>query len=107
MSRPRLRNGVAGLITLLVFALVLLAWRPPAPDGAGAKGVDKPRKPRPEGKPVAMVTNLTGLRINLGLKDAEATTWDGEIQLSEGKLVSLTILQGGGAAKKKMDGKGK
>jgi hypothetical protein len=92
MHPVRTRSGAAALLTAAVFLLVALAMRP-GQEGT-APAAQKPRKPRPEGKPVAMLTNLTGVTINLGLKDTKPTDWDGEVQLSAGKLVALDLLQG-------------
>src|SRR5262249_45939558 len=91
MRAHRLRGGIAGLVTAAVFLAVALAMKP-AQEGAPAG--QKPRKPRAAGKPGAMLSNPTGVLIKLGLKDQKATDWDGEVQLSEGKLTELSILQG-------------
>ncbi len=97
MSRTYARCGVAGLLTIGVFGLVFLALgprqtvessQPPAP----------PRKPRPEGKPLAMPANLVGLEVHLGLKDTEPTPWGGEVELSEGKLLGMSVRRGGAMA---------
>jgi hypothetical protein len=102
MSQKRLRGGIAGLATFTVFLLVLLLIRPPQESASGPPAGQKPRKPRPEGKPVAMLSGLTGLTIRLGLMDEKASAWDGEIHLSEGKLIALTVAQGN--VKGKIDG---
>jgi hypothetical protein len=74
-----------------VFLAIALAMRPTQ---QAAPAAQKPRPPRPEGKPLAMMTNLRGVTVRLGLKDRKPTDWDGEVQLSEGKLLELSILQG-------------
>jgi hypothetical protein len=91
MRAPRLRGGIAGLLTVTVFLVVALAMKP-AQEGAPA--AQKPRPPRPAGKPLAMIDNLGGVTIKLGLKDTKPTDWDGEVLLSEGKLTELWILRG-------------
>src|SRR5437588_1493039 len=93
MTRSRLRSGLAGLLTVFTFVLLGLAWKP-APDAAGTPGGARERKPRAETKPIKMATGQTELRIALGLKDAKATDWDGDVQLSEGRLVALDIVGG-------------
>ena len=90
MRSPRVRGSIAGLTTALVFLLIIVALRP-GPEGQAGQ---KPRKPRPAGKPVAMAANLTGFTVRLGLKDLKGTAWDGEIQLSQGRLLSLRISEG-------------
>src|SRR5690349_21279716 len=89
MRSPRLRGMIAGLIGAAALALR------PAPDpAAGGTQDGKPRPPRAAGKPVAMLSNLAAVTIRLGLKDQKGTAWDGEVRVSEGRLLSLTIAQG-------------
>src|SRR5947209_7863235 len=92
MSRAQVRRRVAGLTTVSVFLLVGLALHPSQEGASGPGG--KPRPPRPAGKPVAMAANLAGLTVRLGLKDAKPTDWDGEVRLSEGRVLSMAIVQG-------------
>jgi hypothetical protein len=92
MSRACARCGLAGLLTAGVFGLVLLALGPPQ---TGESSQPPPRKPRPEGKPVAMPGDLAGLEIHLGVKDTEPTPWGGEVELSEGKLLGMSVRRGG------------
>jgi hypothetical protein len=97
MSRTRVRGGVAALLTAGVFGFVLLAFGPPRAGQINSQ-TPPPRKPRPEGKPVAMPANLVGLEIHLGVKDQEPTPWGGEVELSEGKLLHLSVRRGGANA---------
>jgi hypothetical protein len=85
------RRGVAGLtaIVILIAVVILLRFSP-----EGASGDAKPPKARPEGKPIAMPSNLTGVKIDLGLKDESGTPWDGEVQISQGRIVAVEIAQG-------------
>src|SRR4051794_36434126 len=95
MSSRCTRCSVAGLLTAGVFALVFLTLRPPQPPGSGQPAQPPPRKPRPAGKPVVMPANPVGLEVHLGVKDTQATPWDGEVELSEGKLVDMSVRRGG------------
>ena len=46
------------------------------------------------GESVAMPRGLIGLTITLGLKDEERTPWNGEVTVSEGRVLSLDVIQG-------------
>jgi hypothetical protein len=48
---------------------------------------------------VAVPSRLVGLEIDLGLKDQERTDHEGEVLVSEGKVVSLDVVRSGPAAK--------
>jgi hypothetical protein len=100
MSRVRGRRGVAGLITVGVFALVLTTFGPThqAEPGQAPPG-EVARPPRPEGKPIALPANLVGLEISLGLKDKERTPWAGEVQVSEGRVLDLGVTRSGPQAR--------
>src|SRR5947207_4200612 len=88
----RLRGGVAGLLTVLVFGLLVAAMRP---SGEGPQARQPgPAKPRPVGKPVAMPADLAGREITLGLKDEKPTPWAGEIRVSDGKLLEVEWIRG-------------
>ena len=66
-----------------VLAVALAAWAFHLPEGtrqAAATG---------SGKPVPMILSGFAAQIGLGLKDEEPADWDGEIKLSEGKVVQL------------------
>jgi hypothetical protein len=45
-----------------------------------------------------MPANPVGLEVHLGLKDTEPTPWGGDVELSEGKLVSMSVRRGGANA---------
>jgi hypothetical protein len=92
MSRSRVRGSAAGLVTILVFVLMALALKP-GQRGSSGQPSDKP-KPRPAGEPISVPANLAALTVSLGLKDQKATDWDGAISVSEGKVLSVDILQG-------------
>ena len=83
-----MRRVVAALFTVAVFALVLLSDKygselTEAGDGASATD-----------EPVVMPANLAGLLITFGLKDKEATAWNGDISTSAGKIVALDVSDG-------------
>jgi hypothetical protein len=93
MSKARVRRGVAGLATVLVFGLALFIRGPSRP-GSSVQA-EQPGKARPEAKPLSMPANLVGLEIALGLKDTEPTGWGGQIQVSEGRVASMRVMRGG------------
>jgi hypothetical protein len=95
MTRPHVTRKVAGLLTLLVFGLVLLSLR--GPGERSGQAVAAP--PRPAGKAVAMPANFNGLEIALGLKDENPTPWGGKIEVSRGKVLDVAIIRGGPKAK--------
>src|SRR5262249_4273418 len=84
-------------LTAGVFGLVLLTLGPPRPGGNGQP--PPARKPRPARAPIAMPANPVGLVVHLGLKDTEPTSWGGEVELSEGKLVAMSVRRGGANAR--------
>jgi hypothetical protein len=45
-----------------------------------------------------MAANPVGLEVHLGLKDTEPTPWGGDVELSEGKLLSMSVRRGGANA---------
>ena len=96
MRRSYTRRGVAGLLTAGVFGLVLLALGPTQPGGNSQP--PPARKPRPERKPIAMPANPVGLEVHLGLKDTEPSPWGGEVELSAGKLLTMSVRRGGANA---------
>ncbi|MGE3805026.1 MAG: hypothetical protein AB7K24_10175 [Gemmataceae bacterium] len=91
MSRFRILGGFCALAFFVAFVAL-------NPFGLGGAEEDPPRE-RAERKPVPMPTNIVGLEIELGLNDKMASDWDGEIEISEGKVRSIEVLRGG--AKKK------
>ena len=95
MSRAPLRRSVAGVITLGLLIVALVGFRPDQQAETQDKPAPTARKPRPPGQAVAMPANLAGLEIRLGLKDEKGTPWDGEITVSEGRVVGLNISGGG------------
>jgi hypothetical protein len=83
-------------MTITIFGAVLAALGPARQAEPGQPPArPAPRAPRPEGKPIPMPANLVGLEIPLGLKDKEPRPWDGEIQVSEGHVLDLTLSRGG------------
>ena len=47
------------------------------------------------GRPIAMPAGLVGLEIALRQKDGQATSWEGEVKVSEGRVVSVEIERAG------------
>jgi hypothetical protein len=47
---------------------------------------------------VAMPRGLVGLEIGLGLLDTEPTDWDGDVTVSAGKVVDVTVVESGARA---------
>ncbi len=98
MSRARVRGGIAGVLTTGILGLLLLSFGPPQ-SGESSQPPAPARKPRAEGKPIAMPANVVGLEIHLGVKDAEPTPWGGEVEVAEGKLLDMSIRRGGANAR--------
>jgi len=99
MSRT-LRGGIAGATTVAVLLLIMFLSLGSSPQGqSGGKTEAPPKRVRPPGKPIPMAANLIGLEINLGIKDKQRTPWDGDIQLSEGKIQTVEIQRGSPDAK--------
>src|SRR5262245_35020034 len=94
MSSRSLRRLGAALATVLIFGLVFATLGPSqqAKDKQGKKAKAAP-------KPVAMSDNLVGLELALGLKDKKVTKWDGEVSISEGKVLEVVITHGNPKAK--------
>jgi hypothetical protein len=83
--QPRI---LAGLITLGVFAVVVLGFRP----GGQQTAATEQAKTLVADRPVAMPANLTAVVMTLGLKDQEPTFWEGTVSLSAGKLLSTDVV---------------
>jgi hypothetical protein len=45
-----------------------------------------------------MPANPVGLVVHLGLKDTEPTPWGGEVELSQGRVISMSVRRGGANA---------
>ena len=58
------------------------------PDGPGAD----------ESRPIAMPPGFVGLEVALGLKDTRATAWEGDFQVSEGRVLGLEVVRAGAGA---------
>ena len=61
----------------------------PRPGGVGAGPA--------RGASVAMPRGLIGLAITLGLTDTQRTAWDGEVTVSEGRVLGLDVARAGDA----------
>jgi hypothetical protein len=46
-----------------------------------------------------MPSNLVDLEVELGIKDIEPTVWDGDVQVSEGRVAAIEIVRGGPRAR--------
>lgn len=90
------RRVVAGLVTLAVFMLVLGVL---IPSRNAESGQTPPAQARAPGKPIPMIANLVGLEIPLGLKDKQPTIWDGDVRVSEGRVIDMNISRGGQRAR--------
>src|SRR2546428_680639 len=94
------RVPLAGLATVLVFGLVLLTRWPGPADSAGSAAEDSPpAKQRADAKPIAMPANLVGVEIELGRKDKQPVAWDGEVQVSEGRILEVIVSRAGNKAR--------
>lgn len=78
----------------------------PSPHGDTAQAAAKPKRgtvlprvDRSQERPITMSVNAVSLEISLGLKDEKPTPWGGEIQVSEGRILGVEIVQGGGPNK--------
>jgi hypothetical protein len=91
MSRSRVRRGVAGMTAAVILLVVVVLLRF---SQGGTSADEKPARARPEAKPIAMPVNLAAFQINMGLKDTKPTVWDGDVKLSEGRIISLEIIKG-------------
>jgi hypothetical protein len=94
----RCRSYIAALVTAAVFGAIFLVRERAEPLASAAKEEPKTRKARPEGKPVAMPANPVGVQITLGVKDEEPTFWEGDIKLSEGRILEFTTVRANPAA---------
>lgn len=83
-------RAVVGLAVMLAFTLLAVVTsrsQPQAADRADAK---------PAG-PVAVPASLVGLEIALGVKDGSPPQWEGDVKVSEGRVVDLDVVRGGAA----------
>src|SRR4051794_3227294 len=86
--RARATVVLGAALGLAVIAVVLGASHdqdePPGPPGGVGVGPTR-------GASVAMPRGLIGLTITLGLEDTQRTAWDGEVTVSEGRVISLDV----------------
>jgi hypothetical protein len=87
MDRRRIWPALLTLATLVV--VLLVSKYGPEQMEAG----DGPSSSAPDA-PVVMPANLAGLLITFGVKDQDATVWEGEISPSAGKIVATDISDG-------------
>jgi hypothetical protein len=99
MSRSRVTGGVAGLAATVVLVLVVLAVGPSPQGEPGQAAQQALQRERPQERPIAMATNVVGLEVALGLKDQQPTQWDGEVQVSQGRVREIEIQRSGPNAK--------
>ncbi len=94
MSRTAKVRASAGVFTLGIFTLVVIAWQVMEPESGAVAFPEGPAT----AQPVTMPGELTGLLIQLGLKDQKGTDWDGEVTVSAGKILGIDIVQGNAKA---------
>jgi hypothetical protein len=95
MARSRIAGGVAGLLATVLLAVYLLAFGLSQPSESGQAAPQPPSAGREAGRPIPMLTNVVALEISLGLKDQKPTAWDGEVQISTGRITNVAIVRGG------------
>src|SRR5262249_32885350 len=93
MSSRSLRRLVAALATICIFGLVFATLGPSQQE----KGKQAKKKRAP--KPGAMSASLVGLEMALGLADKKVTKWDGDVRISEGKILEVVVTHGNPKAK--------
>src|SRR4051794_20307460 len=84
---------VAGATLVMAFLVVVSGSSHEEDAAPGVIPCDGP-DPDPA-QPVPMPRGLIGLEITLGLKDTQATEWEGDIQVSEGRVLELDALRSG------------
>jgi hypothetical protein len=94
MQRGHARQRLAGGVTLVIFVGLVLLWRPLAQDTQGQVDKKQVRTPDRPTQPIAMSSDLHQIRLALGLKDKMPTDWDGEVQVSAGKVTAVDVVQG-------------
>src|SRR4051812_33981739 len=90
MFTRRLVRRVLGLI--VGFAAIVILFGSSSGDGAGQAEVEPARPP---GKPIPMVASGQSLEIGLGLKDKQQNFWEGDVQISEGRVVAVEQARAG------------
>lgn len=88
----QLRGGIAALVTTTIFGVLLLSFTSGQPTGERAKA-------RGPGNPVAFTGEAAVLLLTFGLKDKEASDWNGSIEVTGAKLLGLEIVRGNPKAK--------
>ncbi len=82
-----MRRIIAALSTASIIAFAIFSNKDSDQTDAGDGPADSDA-------PVVMPANLAGLLITFGIKDMDATVWDGEITTSAGKIVALDVSDG-------------
>jgi hypothetical protein len=87
MARSPISRAGVGLAVMVVFtALVVVTSR-------SQQGSARSADPVP-GQPIAMPSSLVGLEIDFGQSGEGNARWQGEVRVSEGRVVSVDVVQG-------------
>jgi hypothetical protein len=89
-----LLSCTAALAAVVVFTVAALTGSQ-TPKGGDTPAERQAPKRRPAGEPVPMPARMVSLEILPGLKDTKATTWDGTIEVSEGRVVEMEVFSAG------------
>jgi hypothetical protein len=98
MHRPLPIKIALGMVATL--GLTSFAWlaQPPHDGDEEATESAAPARAQAQGpdpkQALAMPGRLIGVRITVGLRDAQPTDWSGELALSEGRVDGLSVLRG-------------
>src|SRR5262249_39751960 len=92
MTRTRTLGGVLGLIVGVAASVAAVLFNYST---GGSAGQAENGQARPAGRPIPMVANSSSLEITLGLKDKQQVFWEGDVQISQGKILGLEIVRAG------------
>src|SRR5262249_8519832 len=93
MLRSRALGIAAGLAATLGLTTVAVLSNP-LHDEEAQEAVRAPDGPGPdESRPVVMPPGLAGLEVALGLKDTMPTAWEGDVRVSEGRVLSVEVVR--------------
>src|SRR4051794_34691662 len=99
MIRSRAARVVAVLAASLAMALVVVVATPSHEADLDDEVAPADGPAPTEGRPVPMPRGLIALEISLGLNDPGPREWEGEVRVSEGRVVALEVVRSGAAAK--------
>src|SRR5581483_11944261 len=93
------RYRYAAILTVVIFGSAVWLLGPTFSPDPAAQAQPAAAAKRTPGRIIPMPAQSVALEFDLGLKDEKATDWDGEVQVSEGRIAAMRVVRGGPKAR--------